>query len=407
MAELLSYATKSSVFPVDGATSITATITPSNEAYCFFDTSEDGTNWTLLIPSTIYDSPVTRTFTAAEIGNYLRCSFYGGIGTVTLQADGISVPPLAVDSPTTISGTPELGQTLTMTPATISGGTTPYTYTYEWEMLYGTWDVVSRGSLTYSILEKPSYVGNKLRAVTIAEDSSSDWEVPSTTIKSISAEVTIQDVPITPIIIVTSPVASGQTMVSKLVSCAPPTFTGGDQDTHVLSYQWFDAAGPGTQPLHTGQEWELEEAVVGSSVYCRVAVGDGETTVTDDSNTIGPVIPQPTIGDVTATVNDMDYNLTTNPTLTVLMNDPLPVAVSISGDAVASYAWDARADYPLVVSAQAASMDLTLPQAGSAIVTCLITGTNASDSPKSLTFNFWVVDAQTWAELQEQEAALS
>jgi len=339
MAEVLSYATKSSVFPVDGATSIVATITPSNEAYCFFDTSEDGTNWSLLIPSTLYTVPVTRTFTASQVGNYLRCSFYGGIGTVTLQVDGISVPPLVVDSPSTISGTPELGQTLTMTPATISGGKTPYTYTYEWEMLYGTWEAVARGSLTYTILEKPSYVGRKLRAVTIAEDSSSDGEVPSTTIQSISAEVTIQDVPVTPIIIMTSPVASGQTMVSKLVSCAPPTFTGGDLDTHVLSYQWFDADSPGTQPLHTGQEWELEEAVVGSSVYCRVAVGDGETTVTDDSNTIGPVIPQPTIGDLSLTVNGQPYDSESGGIIES-KDEIVTLGVTFSGDASqVTYEW--------------------------------------------------------------------
>jgi hypothetical protein len=121
-------------------------------------------------------------------------------------------------------------------------------------------------------------------------------------------------------------------MVSKLVSCAPPTFTGGGPSAHVLSYQWFAAGGSTTQALHIGQEWEVEEAVIGQSVYCRVAVGDGETTVTDDSNTIGPVIPQPTIGDLSLTVNGQPYNSETG-VISKGTDEVLTLEVTYSGDA--------------------------------------------------------------------------
>ena len=85
------------------------------------------------------------------------------------------------------------------------------------------------------------------------------------------------------------------------------------------------------------------------------------------------------------------------------MNDPMPVVVTIDGDADASYSWSARNDYPLMVSEQAASVIMTLPQAGSATVTCTIRDDGASDGPtKSIAINFYVVDAKTWQELQAE-----
>ena len=128
MAEVLSYATTSTVFAVDGATSVDVTITPSQRAYMQFDTSEDGVNWTVLVAGAVYSDVIQRTFTAGEIGNFLRADVYGGIGTVTLEADGVSIPPFVVSQPGLISGTPEIGEQLTLTPAQVTGGVPPYTY---------------------------------------------------------------------------------------------------------------------------------------------------------------------------------------------------------------------------------------------------------------------------------------
>lgn len=111
--------------------------------------------------------------------------------------------------------------------------------------------------------------------------------------------------------------------------------------------------------------------------------------------------PETTIGAVSVTVNDIEYNLDTAPALTVLMNDPLPVVVTIAGEAkAATYTWTASDGYALTVSEQAATTSLTLTAEGAAEVICTIADSDASDSPQLATINFNVVNAKTWQEMQ-------
>ena len=103
-----------------------------------------------------------------------------------------------------------------------------------------------------------------------------------------------------------------------------------------------------------------------------------------------PPPPPTTIGEVSVTVNDIDY---TNDTLTVLINDPIYVVVSITGDADTTYTWKARNDYPLLVGSQTASTVLTFPEEGLATVTCDLIASSASDNPKTIILNMFIVDA--------------
>ena len=75
------------------------------------------------------------------------------------------------------------------------------------------------------------------------------------------------------------------------------------------------------------------------------------------------------------------------------MNDPLPVVVNITGDATPTYSWEARNNYPLMISSQAASTVLTFPQAGGPTVTCTLRDTNTEETNTSVVINFYVVDA--------------
>ena len=105
-----------------------------------------------------------------------------------------------------------------------------------------------------------------------------------------------------------------------------------------------------------------------------------------------PIPPPPptTIGEVSVTVNGIDY---TNETLTLLVNDPTYVVVSITGDAETTYTWKARTNYPLLVSSQTASTVLTFPQEGLATVTCDLIASSASDNPKTVILNLIIVTA--------------
>ena len=186
----------------------------------------------------------------------------------------------------------------------------------------------------------------------------------------------------------------------------PGTFSGGTEakqqddhlevsDTGAGGWSWFKQA--------LTHELTADDAGKYFRAY-SLCFEDGLNPVNGASTAVGPVTTPTTIGNVSVTVNDIDYNTVTAPALTVLMNDPMPVVVTIDGDADATYKWEARNDYPLMVSEQAASVILTLPQEGTCTVTCTIRDPNATDGPtKSAIINFWVVDAKTWAELQAEQ----
>ena len=79
-----------------------------------------------------------------------------------------------------------------------------------------------------------------------------------------------------------------------------------------------------------------------------------------------------TIGDISVTVNDIAYDPSAAPALTILMNDPIPVVVTIAGNASPTYKWEARNDYPVMIGSQTASTVLTFPSEGPATVTCTL-----------------------------------
>ena len=112
-------------------------------------------------------------------------------------------------------------------------------------------------------------------------------------------------------------------------------------------------------------------------------------------NSFGGVVNVPfsEFGDITVTVNDIEYDYNTAPALTILMNDPMPVIVAHTGNATPTYTWSARNDYPLMVGSQTASTVLTFPQEGGANVTCTLRDPNTEEINTSVVINFYVVDA--------------
>ena len=112
-------------------------------------------------------------------------------------------------------------------------------------------------------------------------------------------------------------------------------------------------------------------------------------------NSFGGVVNVPfsEFGDITVTVNDIEYDYNTAPALTILMNDPMPVIVAHTGNATPTYTWSARNDYPLMVGSQTASTVLTFPLEGGANVTCTLRDPLTEEINTSVVINFYVVDA--------------
>ena len=98
---------------------------------------------------------------------------------------------------------------------------------------------------------------------------------------------------------------------------------------------------------------------------------------------------------ITATVNDVEYDLVNAPALTVLTNDPLPIVVTHNGSITdASYQWETRNPpaAPLFGTPTAKNTVVTFTAEGYYILT-LTMSSPKSDELKSIIVQFYAVDA--------------
>jgi len=385
MAQIIHHAGESSVYQVEGAT-VDVLITPSVTAYMQFFTSEDAVNWTVLVPGAVYKDPISKTFTAPELGAYVKCEVYGGIGEVSLSASGRTIPPLVVDAAPTIAGNDLwAGNTLTMTPATFSGGTTPYEIDNVWQLNTGTWETVATGSLTYTIPTGDQFIGRPIRAQSVCTDSSSMWDVPNNTITATSTAVTIIEEPVPDIVVTQKTGISGTVKIGKTLTAIAPVWTGGGDDSSVTSYQWNNQNG-GT--LHTGSTYVIDSSEVGNTIRCVGTISSPRQNVPSVSDPTITVPPQTQIGVVDVEVNGAGYDTQIVPVLNVCMNTAVRIAVGISGDASPTYQWDCRqvgALYTVTnVEPNGSIVDISIAENKALTFTCVMQDANSTDSPKSV-----------------------
>lgn len=382
MAQILTYATTSEVYEVEGAT-VDVLITPSVTAYMSFWTSPDGVNWDILQPGAVYSEPISRTFTQPELGAFVKCEVYGGVGSVTLSASGRTIPPLEVDAKTTIQGTDLwAGSTLTMTPATISGGTTPYETIYRWQMFTGKWETVSNVGLNYTIPFGDQYIGSRLRAQTKVTDSSSLWDVEDNVITSNSTEVIIVAEPVPPISIVTQTSISGTAKIGHRLTATAPSWTGGGDDSSVTSYEWLNNSTDAV--LSTGSSYEIDPNDQGYKIKLRATISSSEESIYSLSAPTSTIPPQVTIGNLTMSVNGV---VNTGDPVEINLGSTAALSVTYDGDSQQSqlnYFWDIRNGDGSIADAYAKDAVYTAPSStGSTTITCTVSNADASDSPQS------------------------
>ena len=96
---------------------------------------------------------------------------------------------------------------------------------------------------------------------------------------------------------------------------------------------------------------------------------------------------------VTATVNDISYNLDVAPPLTVLINDPLPIVVTHNAAITdATYQWSSRDGSPMFGTPTAKNTIITFPEEGTYITTLTMDSPKTA-STKSIIITFYAVDA--------------
>ena len=198
---------------------------------------------------------------------------------------------------------------------------------------------------------------------------------------------------------------NGPLPVGTTISGVTGTFVGGDPDIITYRYRWR------TRPV--GGNWQNGAWVTGWSnepvpvtydvpagnynyqiqlqSQARDDVADPPITVLNNSGTRNT--EKSTIGDISVTVNDIAYDPSVAPALTILMNDPMPVVVTVAGNASPSYTWSSRGEYPVMIGSQTASTVLTFPTEGAATVTCTIADPASEEGTTSVIINFFVVDA--------------
>jgi len=107
------------------------------------------------------------------------------------------------------------------------------------------------------------------------------------------------------------------------------------------------------------------------------------------------VTEPPIIGDITATVFGNPYDLVAAPTLSVLTQDPIAVAVQKSGTAPTTYNWTARGGATAIFDNPiSASTDVTFVTPGVVTIQCTI---QSADELKTADIQFFT--AATYAEL--------
>ena len=188
------------------------------------------------------------------------------------------------------------------------------------------------------------------------------------------------------------------------IGATTATFTGGsDQVIYRSRWQKRPTADDGWNntsfQTHDNEATELVYGIPTSEAGWQIRLQTQARDEADDPVTQvqgnGSIknIEKREFGTFTVTVNDIEYDYNTAPALTILVNDPIPLVVTHTGNATPTYTWSARNDYPLMIGSQAASTVLTFPQEGPVTVTCTIADAGAEGSPTSVIINFFVVDA--------------
>ncbi len=199
---------------------------------------------------------------------------------------------------------------------------------------------------------------------------------------------------------ITAPSVSGEALVGQTLTCSEPVVTGGI-GPYQFDYFWVDESNAIVwEDTYMSNTTKVVAYDIGKNMKCLVQVTDkgwsGGESITVSSNSVGPV-RAPEIKAVTITVDGVLTQY--GEPIHCKANDALAVEAAITGDASPSYKWEARGNYPMGVSDQAAITTLTFPQEGNATVTLTVTDPNATDSPISYAMNFYVASQSEWDAL--------
>ena len=245
-----------------------------------------------------------------------------GLGSpLTLGEDSDTNNP-ATGAPT-VSGTVQVGETLTADPSGIadSDGLTGVAYTYKWMRNGGTTDTEIQGATnaTYTLVAADEGKAIKVR-VTFTDDEGNDEALTSGATEPIEAQANGQDgnSPATGLPTIRGTAQVGQTLTADITGIADADGVSGE----TFTYQWVSSDGTTDTDITdieraTGPTFTLVVADQGKSVKVRVTFTDGggnEETLT--SAPTGPVFGDGLPGaprNLTASAADRQVTLSWEP----------------------------------------------------------------------------------------------
>ena len=192
----------------------------------------------------------------------------------------------------------------------------------------------------------------------------------------------------------------GQTVEGKTAK-----FTGGlEPITYRYRFQfkaagtdtWVNSSWTTTTNAKNSVTYELTEA---GQIKLQSQARDSQDPVVQLNSitgikTVVEPAPPTSIGHLSLTIDDVAH--TYGEVIYCAVNQSLRFHMSNVGDATPSFKWEARSNYPVSISEQAASTILTFPEMGSVTLTCTVSDGNATDSPLTYAMSVYVATEAEW-----------
>jgi Domain of unknown function DUF11 len=243
----------------------------------------------------------TYAVTGLDAGSTLRfaaTAANGGGSTTAVSAQTVLVPgggtggtaPVAVVPPT-ISGTFQVGQTVTALPGTWSG-TSPITYVYAWQRCDATGGACNPipGATTTSYLVVSADAGLTLRFAVAATNGAG-------TVNATSAPSGIVTLSAAAPVVGTQPTVSGTAQVGQALTGSPGTWSGTGPISYAYAWQRCDAGGASCVAITgaTGLTYTVATADADSTLRFAVTATNAAGSVTATSSSSG-LVPAPSSG---------------------------------------------------------------------------------------------------------------
>jgi hypothetical protein len=271
--------------------------TPMSYSYQWKSCDVTGATCTLVVGATastflVPTSGAGSTFrVAVTASNAAGSAVASSAATSVVASDVPSTAPSSAALPA-ITGTPISGQTLTASQGTWAG-TTPMSYTYQWQLCSSTGSGCSAiaGATSPSYVLGSADVGGAIRVTVTASNSIGSASASS----AATAAVTSASPPLTAPLATTLPSIGGTAAVGQTLSASSGTWAGTNPMSYAYQWQKCNATGGSCSPIANAasSSYTIASTLAGSTVRVSVTASNSVASATASSDATGAVASSP------------------------------------------------------------------------------------------------------------------